>query len=421
MPFTVYMDSSDYSNLASAAGSAPFGARQRWLNIQARIMQAKADGKAVFRFSYPIVMEAYPTSREHLGLAVGRAEAIREVCGQSCLLDFMSLMAEEGKAVALQSEPLRKAAACRDDGAWHPNPDGLPKEAIADFRRNLPTTMGELLKDDRRLNRKQRRELKSSLLTRDGMPTNLVKSLYTPSQRQSVNADIGERFHLPPAALIADIPVRVLLGELPASALGDLLGAVLRDVPTLFRQDAVREHEGALFHWIRSTGQALSDPLRKARSEILEWVERWGLDELRLVHAKLGLGSRSDELAATIRSRLLQSIWTAEGPALRIAGVRERVWQESVEGSASGTLPALASLVTACSAHLVMAFRPSTEPRQPRDSDGGDLIHMMYLPYVDVFRCDGYAATVAAEVVRRLGLMTRVVTSMEDALDAVGA
>ncbi len=414
------MDSSDYSNLAAAVGDGPFAARQRWLDLRTRILAAKANGRAVFRFSYPIVMEAYPTSPDHLAHAVGRAAVIGEVCGKDCILDFLTLVTEESKALVLRGEQFERAAAWRNDGAWHPNPDGLLSESIAGFRTGLPSQLREQLKESRLLNRKARRKLELSMFSRDGTPTRQMASLFTLEQRQELSAAIGQRFHLPGSALTTDIPAKVILGELPISAMSALLGAILRDLPTLFQQEAVRKHEGALFHWIRSTGQSVSAPLREARANLLDMIGRLGLDRVRSLHAQSELESISQTWLVKLRTQLLEALWKAEHLALTSSGVTARDWDGIVKGSGSGRMPALDALVTACVLHIVAALRPSAQPRQPRDSDGGDMIHMMYLPYVDVFRCDGYAATIADQVVSEFGLSAEIVTSMEQALEVVG-
>ena len=186
-PQTVYLDSSDYSNIASATGDQPFADRQRWLGLRARILAAKADGKAVFRFSYPIVMEAYPTSPEHLTHGLNRASAISEVCGQSCLVDFLSLITEEGQALALKNEQFRRESAWRDDGAWHPNPDGLLNDSIADFRTSLPDLLRSQLKGSGLLNRKTRRSIETSMVSRNGTPTKKMISMFTMAQRQELS------------------------------------------------------------------------------------------------------------------------------------------------------------------------------------------------------------------------------------------
>ena len=149
-------------------------------------------------------------------------------------------------------------------------------------------------------------------------------------------------------------------------------------------------------------------------------IGRLGLDRVRSLHAQSELESISQTWLVKLRTQLLEALWKAEHVVLTSSGVTARDWDGIVKGSGSGRMPALDALVTACVLHIVADLRPSAQPRQPRDSDGGDMMHMMYLPYVDVFRCDGYAATIADQVVSEFDLSAEVVTTMEQALEVVG-
>ena len=55
--------------------------------------------------------------------------------------------------------------------------------------------------------------------------------------------------------------------------------------------------------------------------------------------------------------------------------------------------------------------------RKARDSDLGDLVHSMYLPYVDIFRADG--ATASALHNAQIGTTAKIVTSLEDLVTEV--
>lgn len=54
-PLVVYLDSSDYSNLASAASNPALPDAARG-GTRARVCSPRKAGSAVFRFSYPPVM-----------------------------------------------------------------------------------------------------------------------------------------------------------------------------------------------------------------------------------------------------------------------------------------------------------------------------------------------------------------------------
>ncbi len=55
--------------------------------------------------------------------------------------------------------------------------------------------------------------------------------------------------------------------------------------------------------------------------------------------------------------------------------------------------------------------------RKPRASDFGDLVHSMYLPYVDIFRADG--ATASALQSANIGTTAKIVTSLDKLVEEV--
>lgn len=125
-PLAVYLDSSDYSNLASAAADPAFRDAARWNEASARLLALREAGSVVVRFSYPLVMEAYPTEERHRPLAVGRARAMSDISGRACMRDLHGLFLEEAKALVLTGEPCPRSTGWRDDGGWHPDRFAVP-------------------------------------------------------------------------------------------------------------------------------------------------------------------------------------------------------------------------------------------------------------------------------------------------------
>lgn len=420
LPKTVYLDSSDYSCLASALEDSSYPGRARWLSVRERLLAAREGRKAVFRFSYPIVMEAYPTAPEHLPHALARARAIIEVNGSCCLLDFRTLWAEEAFSLATRGEPLGRSAAWRDDGAWHPQPDEFVRGMLRGLTEQNIRSLRTMLREETHLGRGERRRVERAMLRPDGTLTPAAATLVTPERRRKMGALVAERLHLP-SSPDDDLFARVMLGEVPPSVLEQRIASMLRDVHALFRQDGVREHEDSLFHWIRTMGAGLSEPLREGRQRLIELVEEHGLDASRLSLAAAGGLPRWQTSVPKLRTRMLGAIRGWDERRLRAAQVDARIWKERVVDSPIGSLPALDAFLIAAREHVLNALRPSAQPRQPRDSDGGDLVHQLYMPYVDVLRCDGYTSTIAARAVTELGLGTVVARTIEDALEAIGA
>jgi hypothetical protein len=97
---------------------------------------------------------------------------------------------------------------------------------------------------------------------------------------------------------------------------------------------------------------------------------------------------RNDPLAKA-RARLLRLIRQQEAERLGRLGIGPEDWGARVVGSQSGALPALDAVLEGARAHVRDAILHRTD-RKLRTSDGGDIFHFAYIPYVDWFRCDGH-------------------------------
>lgn len=108
--------------------------------------------------------------------------------------------------------------------------------------------------------------------------------------------------------------------------------------------------------------------------------------------------------------------WT---PAIDIAarerrrGISRRDWERSVVESDVGRIPALDIVLDATLAHLRRNASPGAKSKL-LDSSFADLLHLAYLPYVDVLRCDAETAQVATAVAQEYG--TRVAASFKDVM-----
>jgi hypothetical protein len=58
-----------------------------------------------------------------------------------------------------------------------------------------------------------------------------------------------------------------------------------------------------------------------------------------------------------------------------------------------------------------------TQPRKGAVSDVGDILHVAYMPYVDIYRTDGPMANVIREA--KLARSTEVVGKLENLMEAI--
>lgn len=418
-PLVVYLDSSDWSNLAAAAGSEPFVDRQKWLDIRRRLLAARDAGRAEFRFSQAIVVEAYPTSAAHHADGVARAQTIADLCGPLCLLEANTLTSVEIRKLALgERPPFDRAIALRDDGAWYSDPEEMSARLGLELLLEVRTMVRNLLKEDfSTLGKRERRQAEDMLVDRRGQLTGWARErLLDPSVIPQVQRMAAARLGLPDDAPNLDILARVMAGELPPAAADAWVISLLCDLPILFSLVPTRERAEQLFGYLRVAGRNIAEPIAELAAKMEKFVSEFGLKSARRLYSEHPLLDK-ERWRAGVRAKLLSRFWEEErkrrGPGPRVRG---ETWFNRVDGSLFGSIPTLDAYLAASAALMAKAATMSRQPYRGRESDAGDVLHMSYLPYLDVLRCDGGNAQVAQAVISELKFSARVAPTIDDLL-----
>lgn len=418
-PKLVYLDSSDWSNLASATGAGPFAHRDKWLDVHRRLVAARDAGLAEFRFSQVTITEAYPTSANHFAQGVARARAIAELCGRLCLLEANTLARREARMLALgMRPPFDRAIALRDDNAWHADPDDLRGRLGAALSLDARTMVRDLMKTDlSRISKRARRQIEDALVDSRGRLVGAARDrLLDPAVAEEVQKAAAEKLGLPADTAGFDVLGRVMAGELPPDAADEWVIGLLRDLPTFFSVVRTQERADQFFGYLRKAGQNIVVPLAEAADNMKKFASEYGLDTLRQLQGDRPFLDTGD-FRATTRERIISRLWESErkrrGPEPRVRG---EAWFKHVNGSPFGSLPSLDAFLAGGTALMGKTSVPSMQPYRGRESDAGDVSHMSYLPYVDVFRCDRGNSQIAQAVISELMLSARVAPTIEDLL-----
>jgi len=398
-PLLIYLDSSDWSNLAAAASEGDLRDREKWLDVRTRLLSARDSGRAEFRFSQTIVAEAYPLSVTHEAHGLARARAITELCGKRCLVESNTLARWEIRWLAAgTSHPFDRALALRDDAAWHSDPDEVGGRMGSSLMADPRTVIRDALKDQLPgVGKKRRRQFESRVFDSDGkLPSWARQGMLSPDVLAEAAANMGLPADTPGIETIG----RVLAGEVPPEAADQWLLSILRDLPLMFSLVQTRQQADQLFGYLRRAGGDLAKPMAETARDIERFVSTYGLQEARsLQQERPFLDVR--QLREKVRATVLKALWATErkrrGPEKRIRG---EVWANRVENSPFGSIPSLDSFLAAGAALVAKATNMSAQPYRGRESDAGDITHMSYLPYVDVFRCDRGNAAVAKSLSR---------------------
>lgn len=365
-PLFIYLDSSDFSYLSDPAGD-----QEKNLAIKNKLKKWVGAGQVEIRYSMTHIMEALPTQEKAMELGRHRLSCIQELCGKKVFLDQITLITDE-----LSSQ--KKQSVVNDDGCWFPISafsDGIFEEGekAAAF------------------NRKERRLLAAELRKSRG------------------ELDFAKE----KAKLIRQFPVtrsgasKILSNPNNSAAFQSVMVESLSDLPNLFSW-----HEQ---HWqmqtefsniLRESGVGIRDIFIDASRELKAYYQEQQVlgEPDKVVDQKIKVfvanltSSAPRDLAATLSDD------RAPHSEPVVIGIE--------------TTPMLFVLSKLMMHYVQASVVPRQQSRVPKTSDLGDVMHALYLPYVDFFRAD--AATAHAINSQHFGFDAVVVTSLDQLVYEVG-
>jgi hypothetical protein len=407
-PLTIYLDSSDISNMASAAD--PF-----WREARDALKSAAHSGHTVFRFSVIHMMEITHLDQRSKPMAVERGRLIKELCGPRCLTFWLDLVLAEGLAHLQGAKLARRIDTYRDDGRWYPDVSSLELGASERLKGEIASVLKHIDKvmRERGMPRNDRRRFARKFLNPSGyLNAAALKELWGSGVDFK---GFASQLHINDTLASEDFYLDYLTGRTPAKEFNRQILASIGDVPEFieFFYDRSKQLDG-FFASLRALGTEIEEISDRLRQEMKASAILLGRDAITGLVRHL---VKENPLQNT-RTKILQSIGQQEHEAIRRGGVNDDVWQSKVVESPVGSLPSLDTLLIAVLEHIRISVLPGSQ-RKLRISDAGDLMHLLYAPYVDAIRCDGYTAQVAKSVVTPVG--TRVMSSFKEVLALVEA
>jgi hypothetical protein len=373
---TVYLDSSDYSIIAS---DQPVGRE-----LRSALLSAIADNLIEVRFSHVHLFEAahlQPSSRTQ---ALARAQAIKEISGSRCLRWTPDILDAEIVNFAKGEISCSRSHAYSDAGVWYPDLGAALNSMMRELRSKLKVEIDKTGKPRNERRRLLKRFVVDDKLTADAVT--LVRKSYP-----AFVAEFRDKLPITDEFYDEEMIVQFASGKISLKRLVDELQKGALDVVHLigwhFDQfEGARELPAAL----RRFGMRLASDIQKIREPLVrlrELAER-GVPIPADVEGKISLGAEG------MRSR---AIGSAFNRLFEDASTLHKKCPAAIT-SARGTFPGFDSFMEGLCAHLTLSSAVGEAQRKLRNSDGADLFHMMYLPYVDVFRCDGYASELAKPI-----------------------
>lgn len=393
-PVRVYLDSSDYSTLSKPQLDNEAAA------IRDRLIAWADSGEVDFRYSGAHISEMSPLQPQYVDAAKTRGELLVVLCGRKTLVSFDELMRREITAVAQDSGP--PADVYSDTGDWFP--------PFKDFI--SPVSVVETVKKEfdaitkgHGMNRAQRRKGKKSLVKGNNLTAEAKQHL--------MSGKAGALKELLSVYPMREQDARVLhnlvIGTATAKEAEEAFLNSLRD-PT-WMIGWFEQHSEELSHviqWARGPGEAMSKSLMDIAEKAVQ---------LRELNRKIGLANQSvflgfdleakQQLRLNVFVNMARRVAEATGVSLSNHSLEETRLSRNAVGLSVCITSAVDSMLNSLSA----------TPRKPKDSDFIDVVHALYVPYVDVFRADGYMAPIIAKAAQRCG--TKVVGKLTDLVGAI--
>lgn len=411
-PLQVYLDSSDYSILSEAMQQAqhPHAATFRAL------CGYVDEGRIEIRFSSIHVVEAAHLNPESRDLAIGRARCIQRLSGGKCFRFSPDLPLLEG--LERLSRGRVRESVTSDIGFWHPD----FSELALTLRQSIVDGIRKILVE-KELNRHRRRAVERQLFPNGRLSAKVVRGLQV--GRQELLSELSRQFPLSERFFTEDLMLKFAAGDVPAQEIVEELCIVFRDLEKFIGWTFdTRDTDRKSVAWLRDHGYGLVSKIEGLR----EKFDIPGLRQQAPVMFDREMQKRLEAKVPELREMWLDHVKdTLEKRYPRIK-VAPGSWEEFKAEPSSSMDALIGVFLEYWKRHLRMS-------RKPIPSDGADLLHLLHLPYCDIFRADGDTAQTAKPlasihgtiVVPKLGqLLTQLEASLKaraaaDAARAIGS
>jgi hypothetical protein len=370
-PLQVYLDSSDFSNLANPNASDLLRSVERYL------LTWLDAGLIEIRFSHLHVVEASPVRPEDISFSKARLAKIKQLCERKCLRSTISIIEKEIASPGAWRAPDYLDWVFLDDGNWFPNivdvdTDMSPIAALRDEIR----TSGL----DRATRRKREREWFDSY--------GRLKPAVKARLRRTRSDEMQQLFPLPAGAAqeISDLIIDGADKAVISSKLAKAIGQDISLWPGWYEKHWDRV--APISTLLRSGSRGINDGFRNAldvmKREYVEWHEKGiPIKELDLI-AERTFNEAASKMHANIVRRLSTKL-----DITPYNGDCDDPWE---------LRPGLTTALSVQRQSFKRAVGFAGLPRKPDEGDLGDVLHCVHLPFVDFFRADGFAASMIAEV-----------------------
>jgi len=404
-PLQVYLDSSDFSTLSNPQALA---ANPQLPVIRDSLLAFAEAGQVQYRFSGIHVVEITHTTADARAHALRRAEMIERLCGRNAMRHVYNLFVLDG-AYVCASKRREGAPTCfpdyafSNDGEWFPHLGNLGRDLETAMQRDILTVLKE-----KRVSRHDRRVWNRKLF-RNGRPTLEFRELAAANVQEfddglEASLPLTERFYR------EQYGRKLACGEITAEEFAAEAIRGVCDVRNFVGWYIDRLEKGREIVGIfRNIGEDLYRAMQGVRQQLEDFRDRFGgyyMDEKER-RAQIAKFLRGQQIH--FRRRMLQVALHGDEALLGAWRVSREVWKKTVLDDDSLELPSVGILLDV---YTEYAKRVVSLSGKVDTSDWPDIMHAVYVPYVDVFRADTRTAEFIKPIAQKRGY--RVVRLLED-------
>jgi hypothetical protein len=373
-PITVYLDTQDYSRFGKVVDGKGCPEDDELFE---RLKDLRAKGLARFVYSATILSELLQYEAEYERETLAKARAVEELCGGSTLIWLPRLIEAQanafGRSIGLDL-PNAAPAPIRSGNEWFPRVSGQ----LDNFKETLRQGFDDAADNYGQLNRAQRRAVGAN--KRDGKLAAAVRAIVP---------QFADKYGISPGSVERAI-IPLLKGKCTGDEASTLLFAAVAK-PTAFIHAffKLEKRDKSVLNFIVEFGRTLEKSLidfRRNAEPFMAKKER--ADYLRTL-LKRDIG----RVAATILG--MSDTDEAE------QGVTSDVLQQNADhADAVEKIPCCAIATKVMLGYLEQTVAIHTTPSKIEGSFGGDLIHVLYIDCVDIWRTDSRFAELVRQRLR---------------------
>lgn len=389
-PKQIYLDSSDISSFSDTSRMQSQELQETWAFLLSHINK----GTIQVRYSFVHITEITQLDHRYRNAALQRASILNRLCqGQVLLSRDQVLRTELRIASGLDGNAFPNYAYGTHD-QWMP----AIEDRIANLKQIAVQKLEEILQS---VTRQQRRILRKRLFTRQGLSERGIRELA--KANAPLTTAFEAEFPLTERFWKDDMFSLYLMGKISESELVSELMMGFGN-PENFIGWIVDKHDRNLKipGWLRRQGQSHIEFMERMREKV-EGFQRAGLGDIQ---SELSAILDTREIRTGLIKRELEEIDTEVGMTLN---------EQDVDKLAP--VPILDCFLHAARLHAIANMKGRR--RKLLVSDMGDIMHCMYIPYVDIFRSDAYGATVFRPLEVEYG--TRIVDKLKQLPEVIEA